>query len=679
LTILDQTFLTGLANVAAIIAQRTWDAGVRPIGSLVPGRYNPPRDPMSLLSATDLAKAFGAQDVFEGVTLAIPRQARIALVGPNGVGKTTLLRILAGLEQSDRGRMERARGLRVGHLPQETLTAEGRQSLRDLSLWDWCVGALAELHAQEAELERLEAAMADPGQAVGAMARYGPLQEAFERAGGYAYPARVRRVLNGLGFAPSEDDVPLGRLSGGERTRAELARLLLEDPDLLILDEPTNHLDVEAVEWLEGWLMEWPGSALVVSHDRYLLDRVADAVWELTPHGLDTYRGNYSAYLRQRQERRAFQQATFDAQQEHVRKEQEYVRRNIAGQNTRQAQGRRKRLERMLRDGAIDQPQAEKTVRLALHAGPRSGDRVLETEALQVGYADDGAALFAVPDLVLRRGECAALIGPNGAGKTTFLKTILGEVPPFAGGVRMGAGLRVGYFAQAHQGLDSTRTVLQEIQEAAPRWTIGQCRDFLARFLFTGETIEKTIGVLSGGERGRVALAKLALQGANLLLLDEPTNHLDLPSQEILQAALQEFPGTILLVSHDRYLINALATQVWAIHPGTRHMQVFAGNYSEYGAHRRLEQEKARLVEAEERRRARPQPRPSGAAEMRAVEERIAGLEAEMKELARLLEAAGTDVARVAELGGRYAAVQAELEAELDRWDRLARGPHAPA
>ena len=684
MTILDQTFLSGLANVAAIIAQRTWDVGLRPLESVVPERYNPPRDPMSLLSATDLAKAFGAQDVFEGVTLAIPHQSRIALVGPNGVGKTTLLRVLAGLEQPDRGRTQRARGLRVGYLPQETLAAEGRQSLQALSLWDFCVGALADLRSQEAELARLEGEMADPHQAVRAMARYGPLQEAFERAGGYAYPSRVRRVLGGLGFTPPEDSVPLGRLSGGERTRAELARLLLEDPDLLILDEPTNHLDVEAVEWLEGWLVEWPGSALVVSHDRYLLDRVAEAVWELTPRGLESFRGNYTAYVQQRQERRAFQQVTFDAQQEHMRKEQEYIRRNIAGQNTRQAQGRRKRLERMLRDEAIDRPKTEKTVHLALRTAPRSGDLVLETEALQVGYADDPAALFSVPDLVLKRAECAALIGPNGAGKTTFLKTILGDTPAFSGSVRMGAGLHLGYFAQAHQGLDPNRTVLQEIQETAPRWTVSQCRDFLARFLFTGDSIDKTIAILSGGERGRVALAKLALQGANLLLLDEPTNHLDLPSQEILQAALQEFPGTILLVSHDRYLVNALATQVWAIHPGTRRMQVFTGNYTAFAMQRKVDQERVRQVEASERRRDRPRTRDSSAAEMQTAEiqtaeDRIAGLEAELAELARQLDAAGSDIARVSELGGRYASLQAELDAELERWERLARGPHQPA
>jgi ATP-binding cassette subfamily F protein 3 len=634
---------------------------------------------MSLLSGTDLAKSFGAQDVFAGVALAIPHQARIALVGPNGVGKTTLLRILAGLEAPDAGRLQRARNARIGYLPQETLAMEGTQALQSFGLWDWCVSALAELRAQESELQRLEQAMADPRQAEEAMARYGPLQEAFERVGGYAYPARVRRVLNGLGFTPAEDGVPLGRLSGGERTRAELARLLLEDPDLLVLDEPTNHLDVEAVEWLEGWLTEWPGAVLVVSHDRYFLDRVAGSVWELSPRGLEHYRGNYTDYLGQRQERRAFQAAAHAAQQEHVRKEQEYIRRNLAGQNTRQAQGRRKRLERMLRDEAIERPETEKTVHLTLQPAPRSGDLVLETESLQVGYADDAVALFSVPDLVLRRGECAALIGPNGAGKTTFLKTILGQTAAFSGAVRMGASLGLGYFAQAHQGLNPNRTVLQEIQEAAPRWTVGQCRDFLARYLFTGEAIDKTIGVLSGGERGRVALATLALQGANLLLLDEPTNHLDLPSQEILQDALQDFPGTILLVSHDRYLINALATQVWAIHPGKRRMEIFAGDYTAYAAQRRLEQERARGAEAGDRRRERPRPRDPSAGAVREAEERIAALEAELAELAIQLESAGADVARVSELGARYAQLEARLEAEFTAWEQLARGPREPA
>jgi len=679
LTILDPTLLSSLVQVAAIIAQRARAADAPSLSRVAPGRYNAPRDPMSLITGTNLAKAFGAQDVFAGVQLALPHQARIALVGANGVGKTTLLRILAGFETPDAGKVQRARNLKVGFLPQETLDSEARRAHDAVALWSWCVGALKALLAQEAELQRLEQAMADPRQAEEALARYGPLQESFERAGGYAYPARVRRVLNGLGFTPQEDSVPLGRLSGGERTRAELARLLLEDPDLLILDEPTNHLDVEAVEWLEGWLADWPGAVLVVSHDRYFLDRVADSVWELTPRGLDAYHGNYTAYLGQRDERREFQQASYAAQQEHVRKEQEYIRRNIAGQNTRQAQGRRKRLERLLRDQAVDRPTAEAAVKLALRPGPRSGDRVLETESLAVGYADDAAALFTVPDLVLQRGECAALIGPNGAGKTTFLKTILGETPAYAGQVRLGASLHVGYFAQAHQGLHPERTVLQEIQEAAPRWTTAQCRDFLAQFLFRGETVEKTIGVLSGGERGRVALATLVLQGANLLLLDEPTNHLDLPSQEILQEALQEFPGTILLVSHDRYLINSLASQVWAIHPGKRQMEVFTGDYTAYAAQRRQEQERARVGEPVERRRERPQPRDPTAGEMRAAEERIAALEAELQSLSRQLESAGADVARVTDLGARYAQVQARLEAEFAAWERLARGPRQPA
>jgi len=634
---------------------------------------------MSLIAATDLAKSFGAHDVFAGVSAAIPHQARIALVGPNGVGKTTLLRLLAGLDSADRGRIQRARGLRIGYLPQETSAADSNGPDPNLTLWDSCLAAFADLRAQEAELASLEADMADPRRTEEALARYGPLQQAFERAGGYAYPARIRQVLNGLGFTPEEHVRPLVMLSGGERTRAYLGRLLLDDPDVLILDEPTNHLDIEAVEWLEGWLRDWPGAAVIVSHDRYFLDRTVHAVWELSSRGVDTYHGDYTAYAGQRGERRRAQLEAYQTQQEHVAREQEYIRRNIAGQNTRQAQGRRKRLERMLREAEIARPAAERSVRIEFGPPDRSGDQVLETRDLAIGYADSAEPLFRVPDLILTRGECAALIGPNGAGKTTFLRTLLGQVEPLAGSVRMGASLHLGYFAQAHQGLDPNRTVLEEVQETAPRWTVAQCRDFLARFLFTGETVEKTIAVLSGGERGRVALAKLALQGANLLLLDEPTNHLDLPSQEILQEALQEFPGTILLVSHDRYLINALATQVWAIHPGTRRMAVFAGNYSAYGLQRRLEQERTRSADTVERRREKPRSRDPMATEIRTVEDRIAGLEVELTDLAAQLEAAGADVARVSELGGRYAAVQARLEAELEGWERLARGPIPPA
>ncbi len=310
---------------------------------------------MSLLQANDLSKSYGAQDVLTSISLAIPRQARISLIGPNGVGKSTLLHLLAGIEKPDTGTLQLARGLEVGYLPQESASVIDSQAVETIR--DLCLGAFEELLRHERRLRELEQAMADPERVQEAMLQYGALQESFELAGGYTYEVRMQQVLGGLGFAPDEFDFPLARLSGGERTRALLARLLLDDPDLLILDEPTNHLDLEAIEWLEAWMRDYPGAAVIVSHDRYFLDRVVDQVWELHPDGLTTYRGNYSAYVEQRAQRMALLEARYQAQQDHIRKEQDYIQRNIAGQNTRQAQGRRKRLERMLRDEAVRLPE----------------------------------------------------------------------------------------------------------------------------------------------------------------------------------------------------------------------------------------------------------------------------------------------------------------------------------
>ena len=628
---------------------------------------------MSLITATNLAKSYGAHDVFEGVSAAVPHQARIALVGPNGIGKTTLLRLLAGLEKPDQGQLQRARALRIGYLPQEVSFSRSTKSAIRQTLWESCLEAFADVLAQEAELTRLEKAMADPRRADKAIERYGPLQEAFELAAGYTYPTRIRRVLNGLGFSPDEYSRPLEQLSGGERTRALLARLLLENPDLLILDEPTNHLDITAVEWLEGWLREWPGAKVVVSHDRYLLDRIVDTVWELSPKGVETYRGNYSAYVHQRADRHQYHGARYKAQQAHIRHEQEYIRRNIASQNTRQAQGRRKRLERLLREEAIARPEVERTVRIDFGRIDRSGDRVLETSELVIGYPDSNQPLFEVPDLVLIRGECVALIGPNGAGKTTFLKTLLGEVQPWAGEVRLGASLQVGYFAQAHEGLVPERTVLDEILAVNPKLKRSQARNLLARFLFTGDTVDRPVEVLSGGERGRVALAKLALEGANFLLLDEPTNHLDIPSQEVLEEALETFPGTILLVSHDRYLINALATQVWVITPEARALEVFVGGFEAY-VETRQQMTEARKAHPATRTNQRPKEvKLRSPVQKRAVEARIEELEDELSQVVHQLDQAGDDLEQVRLLGSRYAELEADLEAQVAIWERLAR------
>lgn len=647
---------------------------------------------MSLLVATGLSKSYSALDVFSGVDVRIEAGDRIGFVGANGAGKTTLLRILAGVESPTAGDVARKRGLTIGYLPQDP-PPPGERTLREAML-EVFVG-LQKQAAALAEMEhQLAAAATGQDGYDDLLAAYGQAQVAFEAAGGYDYEVRIRQVLGGLGFNEDEHDKPLAHLSGGERTRALLAKLLLQEPDLLLLDEPTNHLDLEAVEWLEETLLRWKGALVVVAHDRYFLDKVTNRIWDMSFGNVEAYRGNYSAYRTQKEMRIERQRRVWESQQEFIAKTEEFIRCNLAGQRTREAQGRRTRLERFLRDEAVERPQEQQQIRLGLTTQVRSGDLVLATKDLAVGYDQP---LFYCPDAEIRRGDRVALIGPNGAGKTTLLKTILGQVPPLRGRVRFGASVQVGYLAQAQAGLDFDDSVLDAIL-AVRDLPIGQARNFLGQFLFSGDDVFRPIGTLSGGQRSRVALARLTLQGANFLLLDEPTNHLDLDTQEILEQVLRAFPGTILLVTHDRWLVQALATHIWRV--DGKELRVYKGNYEEYLRQRAAEAEAKAEAKAEaeakvkaevevgvgrgraaeyDRERAREERRQRKAAERRAaaaaaLEAQIHALEARLQELSIQLEAASLagDVGKVHRLGVAYQETDSALHRLMVEWAELA-------
>ena len=632
---------------------------------------------MSLVIAERISKSYDPYDIFWDVSCSVARGDRIALVGRNGTGKTTLLRILAGLDQPTTGRVHRARSTRIGFLQQEAnLESSG-------TLWQEMMAAFEALRAMEARVHQLEAEMADPARADEVLAAYAPLRDEFEALGGYTYEDRTQQVLIGLGFPREDHHIPIDYLSGGQKTRAMLARLLLEAPDLLLLDEPTNHLDLQAIEWLESYLNTWDGTVVLVAHDRYFMDRVVRKVWELAFGGLEIYSGNYSHYVRQRTERYERRLKEYRAQQEFIAKEEDFIRRFMAGQLTRQAQGRLKRLERFKEDEALDRPRQEQTIKLRFHAPLRSGEKVLWTQDLLVGY-DPAEPLFECPDLDLRRGECVALLGPNGSGKTTFLKTVLGQQEPLTGYVGLGASLKIGYFAQVHADLDPEKSVLDTILDVQ-NLPLAEARNYLARFLFHGDDVFKQIKDLSGGERSRMALAKLVLLRANFLLLDEPTNHLDIASQETLEAVLDEFQGTILLVTHDRYLVDRLASQLWVLEPEAKTLRLFKGTWAEYVATREekavaqpAKESKDQAFEAQRRVRRDEQ---RARREREVQEQQLAETEAEIHRLEqelKVLEAeiaaatAGQDGLRLHELGTAYAERQAALQTRLDQWAEMA-------
>ncbi len=635
---------------------------------------------MALFVASHLAKYFGIDDIFTDLSLELHAGERVALVGVNGCGKSTLLDIIAGVTETDGGNVAIARDVRLGYLPQQSDFRE------DGTLWEAMEAVFAGLQARLAQLRQLEASMASPDdvEQKRAIERYGRELEAFERDGGFRYEARIGQVLGGLGFAVDEFHEPVAHLSGGQKTRALLARLLLEEPDVLLLDEPTNHLDLEGIEWLEDQFKVWKGGLIVVAHDRAFLDAVTTRVLEMSHGALESYAGNYSAYAVQREQRVAHQMAEYKAQQRHIEETEDYIRRYMAGQRSSQAKGRLKRLARIQR---LDRPIEDSPINLNLQTTLRSGDLVLGLYDLAAGY-EPHRPLVTADEVEVRRGQCVALVGPNGSGKTTLLRTILRRLRPLAGRVRIGAAVRIGYFAQVQDHLSPGKSVLDTLLDAG-MGSIAETRSFLARYGFRGDDVFKDVGVLSGGERSRVAIAILSLSKANFLLLDEPTNHLDIRSQEVLQDVMQAFNGTILMVSHDRYLIRELATHVWAIEDNQLH--VFDEGYEAYERWHQLwrdapgkaqQKTSAARERHEATRRAQRDRRRAFAKQRERLEEleaTIHAFEVDLRELTAALGAAGReqDISRVSKLGAEYRKIESKLDQLLEEWAEVADTPIA--
>ena len=552
---------------------------------------------MSLVRLDHVTKSYDPYLILDEVSLSIEHGDRIGLIGKNGTGKTTLIEIIAGMIEDFKGNVGYAKRLQIGYLSQEPdLEA-------DCSLRQEMLKVFRERRDLEDEMLLLSEEMAEDSDLLN---KYAQLQEQHERMGGYDYEYQTNRTLGGLGFRDSDFNLKVGVLSGGQKSRAALAKLLLEDPDLLLLDEPTNHLDIKAIEWLENFLnTEYQGAVILVSHDRYFLDRVARRIVELRNHKLKEYPGNYTKYLEIRQTERIAQEREYKKQQRYIAHEEDFIRRNMAGQRTREAQGRQKLLDRLER---VEKPEsAEKTIKLRFTPDVRGGNDILKGQDLGKQYGDK--QIFEGVNLEIYRQDVVGIIGPNGVGKTTLFRMILGNELPTSGELKVGHNLHFGYYDQELAGLNQDNTIIDEIWALRPTQKQGEIRSFLGRFLFSDDEVFKWIGDLSGGEQSRVMLAKLLLENANVLLLDEPTNHLDIPSREALEEALVEYPATIFMISHDRYFLNKLANKLLVFEKGTA--KLFFGTYAEYEAHIReqkriatqakAEAEKAKKVERQEK------------------------------------------------------------------------------
>lgn len=531
---------------------------------------------MILLQAAHISKAFGAHRVLSDVTFTVQEGERAGIVGVNGAGKSTLLKIITGALSPDAGEIITARALSMAYLAQGGGLESGQ------SIWNEMLSVFAHLIELEKRLREMEKSMGDPALATDEPAYrqllhdYDNLSAIFKNEGGFEYETNIRGVLHGLKFGDMDYATPVASLSGGQKTRLALARCLLGQPDLLILDEPTNYLDMDNLSWLEQYLQSYRGAVLVVSHDRYFLDALVKVIHELSGAGLTRYVGNYTRFVQQKAEQLEQQLKEYNRQQGEIARLEDFVRRNIAAKDTtKRAQSRLKTLDKLER---LDRPDKERRVHVSFDIKRPSGQEVFQINELAIGYP--GLILSRGLNFEIRRGERVALIGPNGIGKSTLLKTIAGLIPPLGGRIREGSHVQIGYYEQEKQGLNEEKQVLHELWDRYPQMPEVDIRTVLGRFLFRGEDVHKNVADLSGGEKSRLALAALMLQKTNFLLLDEPTNHLDLPSKEVLEEALTDYPGTILFVSHDRYFINKIAFRLLDL--SSNGLTGYMGNYDDY-------------------------------------------------------------------------------------------------
>jgi len=541
---------------------------------------------MERIRMIGLGKSFGVRQVFSNVSFEIKEGDRIALVGPNGAGKSTLLKCILGIEELDEGQVVMSPVASIGYLQQDV-------NLGDASLAEEIETAWEDVHALENKLQELTTYLETHEASESDLQRLDYLQNRLEWLGGYDYEQKTKRIVYGLGFTDEDLYKPANAFSGGQKTRINLAKALVRSPDFLFLDEPTNHLDMEMLEWLEGYLSSYRGGILIVSHDRYFMDRIVTGVVELDHHKATTYRGNYSRYVAQREERLKADTIAYEKQQEYIKKTEEYIDKYRAGIKSKMARGRQSQLNRLER---LEAPETSHSLDFKFPLAAMSADKVLVLDHVSIGYKTDDPIIDDV-SVVVRRGESVALIGPNGAGKSTMVKAIVGELFPTEGHIDIGNRVQVGYFSQEHEELHDRWQVVDEIINNY-NFTEEKARNVLGSFLFKGDDVFKLVGDLSGGERARLALLKLFLQGDNFLILDEPTNHLDVPTREIVERALQQFGGTCFIISHDRYFLDQVSTRTLVLE--NKGLTEYLGNYSYYKEKLKEQQDIAALTEVVE-------------------------------------------------------------------------------